>query len=194
MNLARIVDCLDDNTCDLIREAELNYRPSTVLKVGEQDVDPARTSSFDILRGSFDRIAHEAINASLLKWSEQINVEYDPDITAALYLPGVRQSFDTWHDDIQILKYGEGEEYKWHVDQSVEERVADQASLNRCISVVVYLNDDFQGGETEMPDCKFKPQKGKALIFPSNWNYPHRACPVIKGTKYALVTWYHPRY
>ena len=56
----------------------------------------------------------------------------------------------------------------------------------------VYLNDDFKGGETEMFGRKYKPKKGKALIFPSNWNYPHRACPVEDGTKYALVTWYHP--
>jgi hypothetical protein len=192
MNLARIVDCLDHDTCDLLINADLDYKPSRVLKAGTTKVDPIRTSSYDTLRGSFDKIVHPAINEALLNWSKQIASEYDEAYTCALYLPGVSPGFDTWRENVQILKYEQGEHYKWHVDQSVQTTYADEHSLSRCVSVVVYLNDDFKGGETEMPDCKFRPKKGKALVFPSNWNYPHRACPVEDGTKYALVTWFHP--
>ena len=36
-----------------------------------------------------------------------------------------------------------------------------------------------------------KPEPGYALIFPSNWCYPHAGMPVTKGTKRVAVTWYY---
>ena len=38
-----------------------------------------------------------------------------------------------------------------------------------------------------------KPEAPALVLFPSNYAYAHRAMPVIKGTKYAIVTWLgHP--
>ena len=36
-----------------------------------------------------------------------------------------------------------------------------------------------------------KPEPGYALIFPSNWCYPHAGMPVTEGTKRVAVTWYY---
>ena len=192
MNFARMVDCLDLDLCEQITDVQWEYTRSNVItNTGTKAVE-IRTNTSAQLVGGLEKAAHEQINAALLSWSECIKSEY-PEIATCLYLPGVRLDFPTWREAIDVLKYEEGEQYKWHCDQPVEQCRAGNTSANtRCVSVVVYLNDDFEGGETEMFGRKYRPKKGKALIFPSNWNYTHRACPVIKGTKYALVTWFHP--
>ena len=192
MNLARMVDCLDPDLCDRIINTSWEFTRSTVLNGGSSVVDPIRSNSGASLVGGMEHMAHEQINKALSKWSERIKSEYPEEIVECLYLPGVRTAFDTWRETIGILKYEPGQAYSWHVDQPAEmSHTGDCQATSRCVSVVVYLNDDFKGGETEMLGRKYRPKKGKALIFPSNWNYPHRACPVEEGTKYALVTWYH---
>lgn len=193
MNLARMVDCLDPDLCDQIIDVSWEYSPSKVIKEGGCVVDPIRSNSSAQLIGGLEKLAHEQINEALCTWSNRIVSEYPEEITRCLYLPGYRANFDTWREAIGVLKYQKGEQYKWHTDQTVEAiATGDGDARTRCVSVVVYLNDDFKGGETEMLGRKYRPRKGKALIFPSNWNYPHRACPVEEGTKYALVTWFHP--
>lgn len=88
---------------------------------------------------------------------------------------------------VGLLRYKDGQKYDWHSDASY--RVEDE-SHDRVISVVTYLNSDFEGGKTEFIDGARKPKPGNSLFFPSNWVFAHHAQPVTSGTKYALVTWY----
>jgi hypothetical protein len=92
-----------------------------------------------------------------------------------------------YHEPYQALKYRSGEFYKAHYDGAT--------ISGRAISAVVYLNDDYTGGEIEFPNfkVKIKPQKGMLILFPSNFAYRHIAHPVVDGTKYSLVTWIHDR-
>lgn len=86
-----------------------------------------------------------------------------------------------------LLKYSSGEEYKYHYDGDTESK--------RSISVLIYLNDDYTGGEIEFPNfkIKIKPKAGTLMLFPSNYAYGHIAHPVESGTKYAIVTFLHDR-
>jgi predicted 2-oxoglutarate/Fe(II)-dependent dioxygenase YbiX len=92
-----------------------------------------------------------------------------------------------YHESYQALKYRPGEFYKAHYDGGTES--------GRSISAIVYLNDDYEGGEIEFTNfkIKLKPEKGMLILFPSNYAYTHIAHPVTKGTKYSLVTWIHDR-
>jgi hypothetical protein len=61
------------------------------------------------------------------------------------------------------------------------------------ISLVFYLNDDYEGGQIEFPNqgISLKPEAGSIIIFPSTSPYYHDPKPVIKGTKYLMpVFWY----
>lgn len=84
-----------------------------------------------------------------------------------------------------ILKYGIGDEYKPHSD-------GDTGKLNRRVTGLIYLNDDFEGGETHFPYCDVTvtPKAGQMVLFPSNFLYPHASLPIKSGTKYALVGWF----
>lgn len=99
----------------------------------------------------------------------------------SLFRIGLRENY-------QFLKYNLGEKFDCHFDGTGIGLIS-----NRMISVVLYLNDDYQGGEIEFPFQKIsiKPKKGLLLIFPSNFCYAHIAKPVTEGTKYSIVTWYH---
>jgi hypothetical protein len=70
----------------------------------------------------------------------------------------------------------------WHFD-----------SCSRQISMILYLSDVEEGGTTTFDHLNLSvhPQKGRMLIFPSNFIYRHRADPPISGTKYVCICWLH---
>jgi predicted 2-oxoglutarate/Fe(II)-dependent dioxygenase YbiX len=88
-------------------------------------------------------------------------------------------------ESYNLLKYQTGQEYKAHYDGGIIDR--------RCVSPILYLNDEYEGGELEFVHfgIKIKPKKGNLYLFPSNYAYSHIAHPVTEGTKYAIVTWLH---
>lgn len=81
-----------------------------------------------------------------------------------------------------FIKYGPGQHFQEHHDHGF--------SYNCTVSLVAYVNDDYEGGELffRLQDLMIKPKAGDLYIFPSNYMYPHRAMPVHSGTKYSIVT------
>ena len=63
----------------------------------------------------------------------------------------------------------------------------------RLISISFLLNDNFKGGEFAFfgGEYKIPKKKGSALIFPSNFCYPHAVTPVTNGDRHAVITWIH---
>jgi hypothetical protein len=88
-------------------------------------------------------------------------------------------------EGFNILKYQTGQEYKAHFDGTTQS--------HRAISPILYLNDNYTGGELEFVfhNITIKPSSGMLVVFPSNYAYSHIAHPVKTGTKYAIVTWIH---
>jgi predicted 2-oxoglutarate/Fe(II)-dependent dioxygenase YbiX len=84
----------------------------------------------------------------------------------------------------ELLKYGEGCFYTEHTDSF--------KARPRSVSCSFILNDDFEGGEFAFfnKKLKYKLDKGDALLFPSNFMYPHEIMPVTKGIRYSIVTWF----
>jgi predicted 2-oxoglutarate/Fe(II)-dependent dioxygenase YbiX len=103
------------------------------------------------------------------------------------YINKYRINEPIYHEPYQALKYRAGEGYKEHYDGGTE--------MGRAISAVIYLNDNYEGGQIEFPNfkVKLKPEKGMLILFPSNYAYRHVAHEVTQGTKYSLVTWLHDR-
>jgi SAM-dependent methyltransferase len=58
----------------------------------------------------------------------------------------------------------------------------------RKYSAVIYLNDDYEGGQTTFPEFgNIEPKKGKMVVFPSN--YKHGVNKVY-GERYTLPLWF----
>ena len=65
----------------------------------------------------------------------------------------------------------------------------------RVASLIIALNDDYEGGELIFPeqDIKIKLKKGQAVIFPPFWTHPHGTKKLYNNTvRYTINTWlYH---
>lgn len=87
------------------------------------------------------------------------------------------------YEAFNFVKYeGSGTHFKVH---------ADHGPTYVCtVSVVVYLNDDYEGGEIWFPrmdGLSIKPKAGDVVVFPSTYIYEHASQDMISGTKYAVV-------
>lgn len=100
----------------------------------------------------------------------------------------------------QVLRYEVGQQYVLHHDFSQHQ--LGMACGPRILSVLLYLSDVEEGGETVFPDLgiTIKPKRGRAVFFPNvlsanlelaDVRTAHKAKPVLKGQKYAVNTWIH---
>jgi predicted 2-oxoglutarate/Fe(II)-dependent dioxygenase YbiX len=82
-----------------------------------------------------------------------------------------------------LLKYSKGDFYIEHIDSYLENP--------RTISCSLILNNDFKGGEFSFFNngITYSLKKGSAILFPSNFMFPHSVLPVTQGVRYSIVTW-----
>ncbi|XP_074588434.1 putative prolyl 4-hydroxylase 3 [Curcuma longa] len=116
-------------------------------------------------------------------------------------------------EGLQVLHYEVGQKYDAHFDYFMDE-FNTQNGGQRIATVLMYLSDVEEGGETVFPSAKFnrssspelsecakkglsvKPKMGDALLF---WSMKpdatldpsslHGGCPVIKGNKWSATKW-----
>tara|TARA_R110000764_G_scaffold14239_1_gene40793 strand:- start:1438 stop:1986 length:549 start_codon:yes stop_codon:yes gene_type:complete len=90
-------------------------------------------------------------------------------------------------NQIDLLKYSVGGKYETHTDHFT--------STNRHLSIIMNLNDNYEGGDLIFTDQKekeikrLKLSKGSIVFFPSNFMYPHGIQPITKGIRYSIVSW-----
>lgn len=163
--------------CDYLRQlAEPHYMPSVVNDaMGRQVRDPIRTSDGATLHWLIEDPAVHALNRRLAAASGT--------------------SFEQGEATL-ILRYKGGQEYKPHFDFVRSEQ------NQRFKTVLVYLNHDYQGGETVFPEIglSVKARKGDALIFtsalPDRSVDPlskHAGMPITGGVKYLCTKWIRER-
>lgn len=104
-------------------------------------------------------------------------------------------------ESLQGQKYKAGQFFKPHRDY-FEGKSAENYCLsggNRKKTFMIYLNDDMEGGETDFAllGRKIIPKKGKAVVWDSfkedgslDENTLHEGCPILKGTKYIITSWW----
>lgn len=96
----------------------------------------------------------------------------------------------------QLLTYNPGGHYKPHYDavslwKNPDDSIIWKKSVDRDLSTVLFLNDDFEGGEFVFPELRvrIRPEPGLLVAFPSSQFYLHGVEPVISGTRYSMVNW-----
>jgi PKHD-type hydroxylase len=86
----------------------------------------------------------------------------------------------------QLTQYGVGEYYGWHIDSD------NNKNKNRYCSIVIQLNNEYEGGDLEFKDVngneiKFERGVGNLHIFFSD--ILHRVTPITEGVRHSLVNW-----
>ncbi|PWW05137.1 prolyl 4-hydroxylase [Paenibacillus cellulosilyticus] len=97
-------------------------------------------------------------------------------------------------EPLQVLHYRPGEQYQPHYDYFTSGAVAN----NRISTLVMYLNDVEEGGETYFPSLQLSvaPKKGSAVYFEYfysdnrlNERTLHAGTPVVIGEKWVATQW-----
>jgi len=88
-----------------------------------------------------------------------------------------------YYEAFNFVKYeGAGTHFNIHADHG--------PAYNCTVSAVIYINDDYVGGDLKFPrldNLVYKPRVGDIAIFPSNYIYEHASLPMESGTKYCVV-------
>ena len=105
-------------------------------------------------------------------------------------------------EGIQVLHYPIGTEFRPHYDYFPENHLGSKEFLEqggqRVATLVMYLNDVDEGGETVFPELNLSvyPKKGSALYFSYanslgqlDEKTLHGGAPVVKGEKWIATKW-----
>jgi hypothetical protein len=81
---------------------------------------------------------------------------------------------------------------RWSKDDNMEPHVDDLGTDNYHMASLIYLNDDYSGGEISFisHDISIKPDKGDLIIFPGNLHYAHEVKTINSGFRYTIPVWY----
>jgi len=185
-----------DEECDhIIKLSETHMeRSGVVAQKGNSEISDIRTSSGVFLRRGQDEVIR-GIEERVAAWT---------------LLPV------TNGEGLQVLRYNKDQKYEAHWDYFFDD-MNNQNGGNRYATVLAYLADTEEGGETVFPnipapggrnDDSFsecaryhlaaKPKKGTAILFHSmkpngelEKKSLHTACPVIRGVKWSAAKWLH---
>lgn len=98
-----------------------------------------------------------------------------------------------WYEEPELLRYRSGGHYSPHADSEnwQPEAGAWERAIDRDFSILLYLNDNFEGGSLTFPNfgLRLKPSAGMLVTFPADHRYVHCAEPVAKGERLVLVCW-----
>jgi 2OG-Fe(II) oxygenase superfamily len=126
----------------------------------------------ETFNGYWEFAAHK-FNEAIEKYKKDVNL--DP-----VQFP---DKFGFEHIKIKRYMPNTEDQFRTHVD------VADHDTAKRFLIFIVYLNDNFEHGETTFPvfGDQVKPVKGRLLMFPPTWTYLHRGEKVFgDNPKYIL--------
>ena len=177
--------------------AELQYHPALQPFLQHGIGDRGR-------RSCLNQTASAAVAASrLLSFSEALSTRLgESDLIDEIGRRLERRTGlrDARGAGFQLLEYSAGSAFHSHTD--CHRWRLEQGT--RMASVLVYLTDDFDGGETEftkLGPLRLKPPVGSAVVF-YNYGRPadglttcdprseHRSVPVRRGSKAVLQRWY----
>ena len=127
-------------------------------------------------------------------YSEKLDKKFDDDVFKAVgnvinqyakdhaYFSTGLSVEDTGYEHLIYIGAQKGE-YKEHTDH---------ADINpRVLTCSFILNDNYDGGDFVFFGGSYKVTKkiGSAIVFPSNFCFPHAVLPITKGDRHAVITW-----
>ncbi|WP_407351421.1 prolyl hydroxylase family protein [Luteimonas sp. R10] len=167
---------LDASECDeIVGQASRHFQRSVVGRALE--VSPVRTSQSAYLNSSLI-----PMQASIFDRARQLVSDAELEF-----------------EDLQVVRYGPGESYQCHFDVDMHSPPGQSSAFGlRKWTILVYLTDDFVGGETRFPlfGESIAPRKGAALYFRNYTDEEnpnpfalHTGTPVRSGAKFAMNVW-----
>lgn len=91
--------------------------------------------------------------------------------------------------DFKITRFNKGGYFAIHSDNEIYHNDEWVKINNKEFTIMIFLNDDYVGGEIIFPNqnITFKPKKGLIITFPSNHEYIYGMQPIIQGTAITII-------
>jgi len=98
-------------------------------------------------------------------------------------------------ETVILAALGVGGYHSRHADNSRQNERGDWVpnhTPQRDITVICYLNDEFEGGEIvfDRQQLTVRPRRGLLLAFRSDSAHTHEVLPVRRGVRYTLAIWF----
>lgn len=84
------------------------------------------------------------------------------------------------NEQFRFYRYEENQRFKRHIDGRFQRNESEESR----ITFMIYLNEDYEGGETAFDNWTIQPQTGMALCFIHELK--HEGLPLKSGAKYVL--------
>ncbi len=117
-------------------------------------------------------------------------------VLRGVFLEQVQPHYGTrieWYEQPELLRYRGGGHYAPHADAENWDPATQTwtRAIDRDFSILVYLNDEFQGGALTFPNfgLRLAPSAGMLVVFPSDHRFVHCAEPLKHGERVVLVSW-----
>lgn len=162
-----------------------NYIPEIMCKEAVDYMDASNRLVPSLTNGVIDEVSRP--NSFAMRGGQPVLSIYELACAFAKEHLDAMNIFSTFGTDgIKLHKTLSGGYFNWHADEGVS-----QYNTSRQFTLLIYLNDDFEGGYTEflLQNIQVKPKTGLIIFYPSNMSHIHRGMPVTKGTKYLATVW-----
>ena len=163
----------------------------------EDEIEYIKKKSIDKLEPSLVASGFGGIFDDNIRKSEEVMLESNDPILNSVVRKCVGLTNKPFEnaEGLQVLRYKEGGYFKHHQD------VNPYFMINRRLyTIMIALNDDYEGGETDFPglNVEYKLKKGSALFFHTLDNHKlhtslalHGGKPVKSGEKWICNLWVH---
>jgi len=131
-------------------------------------------------------ITHDYTFSPSSRLAQEIFPKFKPCVDEYVEAFGVLSQRKFLLHDIKLKEIPAGGGFHaWHYENGTFDTTA------RHFVVQLYLNDDFDGGETEFLYQQRREQAvtGDVIIFPASFTHTHRGNPPLGGTKYIATSW-----
>jgi len=165
-----IKNVLSKDFCNkIIKDSEAYFVPSVIMN---GVVNKARTCVERPLPSKYSKEVYNGISKIIKTYNKKFSN----------FLSGVGDIEDTGYTHL-LYKGKIRAEYTEHTDHfDLHPRV---------LSCSLLLNDNYEGGKFSFfqKELIIQGKQGDAIVFPSNFCFPHAVTPVTNGDRHAIVTW-----
>tara|TARA_B100001059_G_scaffold4731_1_gene3942 strand:- start:165 stop:794 length:630 start_codon:yes stop_codon:yes gene_type:complete len=176
-------NALSPEFCDAIIEAFDHYHQTNAVWCENDQFENTIAGRFDWaldlshMSGTMVDMPERDLNDVLMSCLSQYTHKYGHLAKIAMY---------STTQKIQKTPAGGGY-HVWHDENST------LVHASRKVVWMFYLNDDFEGGETEFLyyHKRIVPKRGTLLLWPAGMTHAHRGGLVTKGMKYVVTGWFH---
>ena len=91
------------------------------------------------------------------------------------------------HSGFRVNRYSSGGFMSEHTD-NIHHSHGQQYGFPQ-VSALLFLNDNYKGGEFIVAGNEYETKIGSGIIFPSNFMFPHEVKKITHGERWSIVTW-----